>query len=90
MYALEMHRWSEAAALSLLSAKTAAILAYTYWAQAIGCARSGDNCAGANGYLSDIAAIHKDYVDQNKKTYAEAVEQDRKEASAWSFWRRQP
>ena len=82
MYDLELHRWSDAAGLSVVAKADAGDRAYTYWAKAIGCARSGD-LAGANKNLPQIDAIHKDYL-TNKKTYeAESTDFLYQEASAW-------
>jgi len=82
MYALELHRWSEAAALPVISKAEAGDRAYTYWARTIGCARSGD-LTGANKNLAEIDAIHKDY-EARKKTYrAEYTDALYQEASAW-------
>jgi tetratricopeptide (TPR) repeat protein len=81
-YAMEMHHWTEAAALTPNPDATGGDGAITYWARAIGAARSG-NIAQARSDIEHIAAIHKSLIDQKKKSSAEAVEQDRKEAIAW-------
>jgi tetratricopeptide (TPR) repeat protein len=81
-YAMEMHHWTEAAALAPNPDATGGDGAITYWARAIGAARSG-NVAQARTDIEHIAAIHKSLIDQKKKSFAEAVEQDRKEAAAW-------
>src|SRR5277367_692947 len=82
MYAIELHRWSEAAALPVISKAVADDRAYTYWAKAIGCARSGD-LAGAKKNLAEIATIHKAYVTQKKTYSAEYADMLEQEASAW-------
>src|SRR5271166_5962029 len=66
MYALELHRWSEAAVLPVISNAAALDRAYTYWAKAMGSARSGD-LAGAKKDLAEIEAIHKDHLARKKK-----------------------
>jgi tetratricopeptide (TPR) repeat protein len=82
MYDIELHRWSEAVALPVIAKAYPADRAYTYWAKAIGCARSGD-LPGARKNLGEIAAIHKGYV-SSKKTYeAEGTDILYEEASAW-------
>jgi len=82
MYDLELRRWSDAAALPVIEKAGAGDRAYTYWAKAIGSARSGD-LAGAKKDLAEIDAIHKDYV-ARKKTYdAEWTDMLSQEASAW-------
>jgi len=81
-YALELHHWAEAASLTPVSGAQNGDLSITYWARAIGAARSG-NVAQARTDIEHMDAIHKALLDQKKKGPAEAVEQDRKEAAAW-------
>src|SRR5882724_5319020 len=59
MYAMELHRWTEAAALPVISKAEPGDRAYTYWARAIGNARSG-NLAAAKKDVAEIEAIQKD------------------------------
>ena len=82
MYALELHRWSDAANLEVIAKASPVDRAYTYWAKAIGAARSGD-LAAAKKDLAEIASIHKDYVAKQKKYAAEYTEQVEQEAQAW-------
>jgi len=82
MYALEMHRWPEAAKLEVMASAEAGDRAYTYWAKAIGSVRSGDEAA-AKKDLAEIDAIHKDFVAKHKKYQAEYAEQLQQEAEAW-------
>jgi len=93
LYDLELRRWTDAAALQLPDGTGAASLqlvhggmrgdqAITYWARAIGAARSG-NLAQARQDQQQIELIHKELVDQKKTEYAEAVGQNYQEASAW-------
>jgi len=82
MYALELHRWSEAAALQVISKADPGDRAYTYWAKTIGSARSGD-LAGAKKNLAEIETIHKDCVARKKPYVAEWTEMLYQEASAW-------
>jgi tetratricopeptide (TPR) repeat protein len=81
-YALEMHHWSEAAALMPVADAKGGDGSITYWARAIGAARSG-NVAQARSDIEHMDAIHKSLVEKKKKGFADAVEQDRKEAAAW-------
>ncbi len=81
-YALEMHHWAEAASLTPVPEARTGDASITYWARAIGAARSG-NVAQARTDIEHIDAIHKTLLDQKKKGSAEAVDQDRKEAAAW-------
>jgi hypothetical protein len=81
-YALEMRHWTDAASLEPVPGAKGGDASITYWARAIGAVRSGQN-AKARSDIKHIDAIHKTLVDQKKKSFAEAVEQDRKEAAAW-------
>jgi tetratricopeptide (TPR) repeat protein len=82
MYAIELHRWSDAAALPVMGKATPGDRAYTYWAKAIGAARSGD-IAAANKDVAEIGAIRKDDL-ASKKTYAAQFDQMlQQEATAW-------
>jgi len=82
MYALELHRWPEAAVLPVISKAEGGDRAYTYWARTIGSARSGD-LAGAKKNLAEIDAIHKDYAARKKTYQAEYTDVLYQEASAW-------
>jgi len=82
-YSLELHHWSDAAALEPVPDADAGDTAITYWARAIGAARSG-NGAEARKDVAEIAIIHRTLVHQKKKYFAAAVEQDGKEATAWA------
>jgi hypothetical protein len=81
-YALELHHWTEAAALTYVPDTDGGDAAITYWARAIGAARSG-NVVQARADIEHIDAIYKNLLDKKEKNYAEAVDQDRKEAVAW-------
>jgi tetratricopeptide (TPR) repeat protein len=81
-YALEMHRWSDAASLAPVPGAETGDNSITYWARAIGAARTG-NLADARKDVAEIEAIHSSLVKQKKPGFADAVEQDRQEAAAW-------
>ena len=81
-YVLEMHHWADAAALPLIPGAKTGDNSITYWARAIGAARSG-NVADAHKDVAEIDAIHATLLKQKKKGFAEAVEQDRQEGAAW-------
>jgi hypothetical protein len=81
-YALEIHRWTEAAALAAFPDTQSGDAAITYWARAIGAARSG-NVAQARVDIEQIDAIRKTLIEKKKNAWAEAVEQGGKEATAW-------
>jgi hypothetical protein len=82
MYAMELHRWSEAAALPVIVKADAGDRAYTYWARAIGSARNGD-LAAAKKNLAEIVLVRKDYVAQKKTYETHFVTMLEQEASAW-------
>ncbi len=82
MYALELRRWPDAAKLEVAADSSAGDKVYTYWARAIGAARSGD-LAGAKKDVAEIETIRKDQVARNKKYAAESTEMAENEASAW-------
>jgi tetratricopeptide (TPR) repeat protein len=81
-YALEMHHWTEAASLELIPGAETGDNSITYWARAIGAARSG-NLPDARKDVAEIDTIHTTLLKQKKTSFAESVEQDRQEAAAW-------
>jgi len=80
-YALEMHHWTEAASLEVIPGAEGDN-SITYWARAIGAARSG-KLPDARKDVAEIVTIHAALLNQKKTSFAESVEQDRQEASAW-------
>jgi tetratricopeptide (TPR) repeat protein len=82
MVALEMHRWTEAAALPVISKAAPGDRAYTYWAKGIGSARSED-LAGAKANLAELDAIRKDSLARKKSYAADDTERYQQEVSAW-------
>jgi tetratricopeptide (TPR) repeat protein len=82
MVAMELHRWSDAAALEVIAKAEQGDRAYTLWTKTIGAARSGD-LAGAKKNLAEIEAIRKDDLAGKKKYDAEWTEMIEQEASAW-------
>ncbi|MGO8983184.1 MAG: hypothetical protein ACLPHI_03445 [Terriglobales bacterium] len=82
MYALELHRWSDAACLTVIARANGGDRAYTYWAKTIGDARSGD-LASAKKNLAEIDKIHKDYVARKKTYEADWTDMLYREGSAW-------
>jgi tetratricopeptide (TPR) repeat protein len=86
MVAVELHRWSDAAALPVIAKADQGDRAYTLWAKAIGSARSGD-VAGAKKDLEEIDDIGRDYV-AKKKTYgSDYTGVLSQEATAWILHR---
>ena len=82
MYALELHRWPEAAALPVIPKADPGDRAYTYWAKTIGSARGGDLTA-AKKNLAEIDAIRNDYLARKKAYAAEWTGMLYQEATAW-------
>ena len=81
-YALELHHWSDAASLPLIPGAAPGDNAITYWARAIGAARSGKP-AEAREDIAQIQVIYRTLVKQKKSEFADYVDADRKEAEAW-------
>ena len=82
MYALELRHWSDAAKLEVGTDSSEGDKVYTYWARAIGAARSGD-LAGSKKDVAELETIRKDQGARNKKYAAEDTEMAENEASAW-------
>ena len=82
IYTLELHHWAEAAALAPPLGADSGDKAITYWARAIGAARSG-NAAGSRNDVAEMENIHKKMLEKKKTSYAEFVDEARKEAGAW-------
>jgi tetratricopeptide (TPR) repeat protein len=82
IYNLELRHWADAAALTPVEGASTGDQAVTYWARAIGAARS-DNLTQAHKDLEQIEAARKKLEEQKKTEAAEAVAQDYQEAEAW-------
>jgi tetratricopeptide (TPR) repeat protein len=72
MVAMEMHHWPDAAALKPVNGASKGDTAITYWARAIGAARSGE-----------LKKIEAAYQAEGKKYFADSVGRSRMEAEAW-------
>jgi tetratricopeptide (TPR) repeat protein len=81
-YAMELHHWNEAASLVPVAEAETGDSAITYWARAIGAARTG-NVKQAREDIARIESVHRELLAKKKKGFAEAVEKDKTEASAW-------
>jgi tetratricopeptide (TPR) repeat protein len=81
-YALELHHWSEAAALSPPDDADPRDSAITYWAQAIGSARTG-KIDQARTSVIQLQSIHRQLLHEKQPLFAEIIEQDGREAAAW-------
>ena len=82
-YDIELHHWADAAALAPVPGADPGDNSITYWARAIGSARSG-NPAQARKDAAEIQAIHQELIKEKKKSFAEAAQQDHEEAVAWA------
>src|SRR6184192_1368062 len=83
-YALERHQWSEAAALPIRKVPMPLYEAETYFARAIGCARTGD-LAGARSNADKLAEL-RDRLPQGNQGWegnADLVQVQLLQAEAW-------
>jgi len=81
-YALELHRWSDAASLQPVPDADLGDTAIIKWARAIGAAHTG-NVDEVRKAVAELESIHGQLLRDKKKYSAEAAEQDHNEASAW-------
>ena len=81
-YDLELHHWADAASLAPEPDSHLEDRSVTYWARAIGSARSGHPDEARQDILQ-ITTIHKTLLHQKKKGLAGGVNQDLQEATAW-------
>jgi tetratricopeptide (TPR) repeat protein len=82
IYDLELRHWSDAAQLQLVPDALRGDQSITYWARAIGAARSG-NLAQAHKDLQQIEAVRQEMLAAKKSDFAETVGEDYQEAAAW-------
>jgi tetratricopeptide (TPR) repeat protein len=82
MYDLELRHWSDAAALQPVPGALPGDLEVTYWARAIGAARSGD-LTQAHKDLREIETLRQKALAEKKTEFAEGGLQDYQEAEAW-------
>lgn len=82
VYALELRQWKEAAELTPSPNAAPGEQGVTYWARAIGAARSG-NVAEARRNLAGMEKIQKALADEKAGYRRNAAAHDLKEASAW-------
>jgi len=81
-YALELHHWTEAAALPIVPSPEPEIHVTTYLARAIGAARMG-HPSEARRDMAEIDSIAKALLEKGKQPEADFVEGQRQEALAW-------
>jgi hypothetical protein len=82
-YALERGAWAEASKLELYRGPLAWADAMTWFARAIGAARSGD-AAGARTAVDALQRLQERLVGEGERYWAEQVEIQRRGASAWT------
>jgi hypothetical protein len=82
LYDLELRHWSDAAALQPVPGALNGDLDITYWARAIGAARSGD-LTQAHKDLHEIETLRQKALAEKKTDSAEGMLQDYQEAEAW-------
>ena len=82
LYPLEMRDWATAAALKPVEVEGTAQNSFTYWAKAIGAAHLHQPDEVRKD-VSAIEAIHQKFVTDKKQDFAEATENDLKQAQAW-------
>ncbi len=80
--ALELHHWTKAAALTPAPGADSGDKAITYWARAIGAARSG-NVAEARKDIAELQSLRQEMLKNKKTSWAQVVEDAQKEAGAW-------
>jgi len=85
MYAVELHRWKDAAILPVIEKAESGDRAYTYWARAIGNARSG-NLMAAKKDLAEIENIGKGKVKHKNNYDSDWVTMLQQEASGWILY----
>ena len=82
LYPIEMRDWAAAAALTPMNVPNTAEESFGNWAKAIGNAHLHQT-EEVRKDVAAIAAIHQKFVDDKKKDFAEATENDLKQAQAW-------
>jgi predicted Zn-dependent protease len=84
-YAVERGDWKAAAALELRPSPLPQVQAITYFARAVGAARSGDP-AGAKAEVAKLAEMHDQLVQAKDAYWAEQVDIQRQVATAWLLY----
>ncbi|HTU42670.1 MAG TPA: tetratricopeptide repeat protein [Candidatus Aquilonibacter sp.] len=82
LYPIEMHDWQAAAALPPMQVGGTAEESLTYWARAIGSAHL-HKPDDVRKDIAEIERIHQSLIKEKKTEFAEAVEDDQKQAQAW-------
>jgi tetratricopeptide (TPR) repeat protein len=84
-YAVERGDWKAAAALELHPSPLPQVQAITYFARAVGAARSGDP-SGARAEVAKLAEMHDKLVQAKDAYWAEQVDIQRQIAAAWVLY----
>lgn len=88
-YAVERHRWDEAAALTVPPGfpweRYAYAEAMTHFARALGAARSGHS-EQAKADVQHLAALRQKLLDQHNTYWADQVDVQRRASEAWIAW----
>src|SRR5262249_31605140 len=84
-YALERGAWTDAAKLDAKPSAVGYADALTWFAKAIGAARTGDR-AGARTAIDALAAIKEKLTAQREMYWVEQAEIQRRAAGAWLMW----
>ena len=82
LYPIEMHDWPAAAALPPMEVGGTAEESLVYWARAIGSAHL-HKPDDVRKDIAEIERIHQSMIKEKKTDFAEAVEDDQKQAQAW-------
>ena len=82
LYVMELHHWSDAAALETAPKADSTDKVITYWARAIGAARSG-NLSEAHKDIDEIETFRQEMIRKKKPTYVQYIESSKREAEAW-------
>jgi tetratricopeptide (TPR) repeat protein len=81
-YPVEMHDWTAAAAVTRIDIPGTAEYSVTYWARAIGAAHL-HNLDEVRKNIAAIDMVRQERLKEHEPQFAEAAENDRKQAEAW-------
>jgi hypothetical protein len=86
-YALELHRWTEAAALPVTARpeRYTYTEGITYFSRALGAARTGD-VAATRAEVERLRVLRDKLAETKQKYWADQVEIQRRAAAGWAAW----
>jgi hypothetical protein len=84
-YALDLRRWSEAAALDPTAVPSPVSKAIIFHAKAIGMARTGD-LAGAKQAIASLEQLHADLAQAKEDYWSGQIDIQRREAAGWLLY----